>query len=69
MNNAATEPKFRPLSVAIMTVSDSRNEDTDTSGQLLIERVESAGHRLGGRRIEPDDIYRIRAAVSAWIAV
>jgi len=68
MSNAATEPEFRPLTIAIMTVSDSRNEDTDTSGQLLIERLETAGHRLGDRRIEPDDIYRIRAAVSEWIA-
>ena len=68
MSNSATEPKFRSLTIAIMTVSDSRNEDTDTSGQLLVDRLESAGHRLGDRRIEPDDIYRIRAAVSEWIA-
>ena len=68
MSNSATEPKFRPLTIAIMTVSDSRNEDTDTSGQLLVDRLESAGHRLGDRRIEPDDIYRIRVAVSEWIA-
>lgn len=68
MNNGAAEPKFRPLAIAVMTVSDSRNADTDTSGQLLMERLESAGHRLGDRRIEPDDIYKIRAAVSAWIA-
>ena len=68
MSNAATEPEFRPLTIAVMTVSDSRNEDTDTSGQLLTERLESAGHRLGDRRIEPDDKFRIRAAVSEWIA-
>jgi molybdenum cofactor biosynthesis protein B len=68
MSNGATKQEFRPLTIAVLTVSDSRNEDTDTSGQLLIERLESAGHRLGGRRIEPDDKFRIRAAVSEWIA-
>ena len=68
MSNAATEPDFRPLTIAVMTVSDSRNEDTDTSGQLLVERLESAGHRLADRRIEPDDKFKIRAAVSGWIA-
>jgi molybdenum cofactor biosynthesis protein B len=68
MSNAATEPEFRPLTIAVLTLSDSRNEDTDTSGQLLVERLESAGHRLGDRRIEPDDKFRIRAAISGWIA-
>ena len=68
MSNGATEPEFRPLNIAIMTVSDSRTKNTDTSGQLLIERLETAGHRLADRRIEPDDIYRIRAALSEWIA-
>lgn len=51
-----------------MTVSDSRTEETDTSGQLLVERLESAGHRLFERCIVPDDIYRIRAVISDWIA-
>ncbi len=63
-----TEPAFQPLSIAVLTVSDTRTEETDTSGALLAERVEAAGHRLAERRIVPDDIYRIRAVVSAWIA-
>ncbi len=61
-------PEFRPLSIAVLTVSDTRTEATDTSGALLAERVETAGHRLAERRIVPDDIYRIRAVVSEWIA-
>ena len=63
-----TEREFIPLNIAVLTVSDSRNEETDTSGALLIERLESAGHNKADKRIEPDDIFRIRATVSAWIA-
>jgi molybdenum cofactor biosynthesis protein B len=60
--------EFRPLNIAILTVSDTRTEATDKSGALLKDRLESAGHRLAEKAIEPDDIYRIRAAVSRWIA-
>ena len=60
--------EFKPLNIAVLTVSDSRNEETDTSGQLLVSRFEEAGHKRADKRIEPDDIYRIRATVSAWIA-
>jgi molybdenum cofactor biosynthesis protein B len=56
------------LTIAVLTVSDSRTEATDTSGKLLADLLRSAGHRLGDKRIVPDDIYRIRAAVSQWIA-
>lgn len=59
---------FVPLNIAVLTVSDSRTEATDKSGALLVERLESAGHVLAEKRIVPDDIYRIRAAVSQWIA-
>ena len=59
---------FRPLNIAVLTVSDSRTEATDKSGRTLIARLEGAGHRQADKRIEPDDIYRIRATVSAWIA-
>ena len=62
------ERSFVPLRIAVLTVSDSRTEATDTSGRLLVERLESAGHRLAEKIIVPDDIYRIRAVVSAWIA-
>ncbi|NJO56287.1 MAG: molybdenum cofactor biosynthesis protein B, partial [Rhodospirillales bacterium] len=59
---------FLPLSIAVLTVSDSRTEDNDRSGQLLVERAEAAGHRVVAKRIVPDDIYRMRAVFSAWIA-
>lgn len=60
--------QFIPLNIAVMTVSDSRTDDTDTSGKTLVERLESAGHRLAEKVIVPDDVYLIRAAVSRWIA-
>jgi len=63
-----TNREFIPLNIALLTVSDSRNEDTDKSGAVLKERLESAGHTTADKCIEPDDIYRIRATVSRWIA-
>jgi molybdenum cofactor biosynthesis protein B len=62
------ERKFLPVSIAILTVSDSRDEQSDKSGKLLVERLTGAGHRLAEKLIVPDDIYQIRAAVSRWIA-
>lgn len=61
-------PAFLPLSIAILTVSDTRTEATDSSGQLLVERLYAAGHCLAARRIVPDNIYTIRAVLSQWIA-
>ncbi len=63
-----TQREFRPLKIAVLTVSDSRTEATDKSGALLVERLVSAGHELAQKCIEPDDVYRIRATVSRWIA-
>lgn len=63
-----TNREFIPLSIAILTVSDSRTEETDTSGRLLIDRLTQAGHKLAEKQIQPDDIYRLRATVSQWIA-
>lgn len=57
-----------PLTIAVLTISDTRDLNTDRSGALLAERLELAGHRLAERRIVIDDIYRIRAVVSEWIA-
>ena len=57
-----------PICIAILTVSDTRNETTDTSGKLLIKRLEEAGHTLHQKQILPDDIYQLRAQVSQWIA-
>ena len=56
------------LGVAVLTVSDSRTEDTDTSGRYFCEQLEAAGHRLEARALVADDVYRIRAVISAWIA-
>jgi len=68
MNDNKSEREFIPLNIAVLTISDSRTEKTDKSGALLAERLIAAGHRLAEKRIVPDDIYRIRAAVSHWIA-
>jgi molybdopterin adenylyltransferase len=57
-----------PLTIAVLTISDTRDLNTDRSGALLAERLELAGHRLAERRIVIDDIYRIRAVISEWIA-
>ena len=56
------------LNVAVLTVSDTRTCDTDTSGQFLEDALLEAGHNLADRTIVIDDIYRIRAVLSAWIA-
>jgi molybdenum cofactor biosynthesis protein B len=63
-----TDREFLPLSIAVLTVSDTRTEADDKSGKLLAARVEGSGHRVHEKTIVPDDIYRIRAVVSAWIA-
>jgi molybdenum cofactor biosynthesis protein B len=60
--------EFKPLRVAVLTVSDTRNEATDKSGAVLVERVRAAGHVLAAKAIVRDDIYAIRAIVSGWIA-
>jgi molybdenum cofactor biosynthesis protein B len=59
---------FKPLNIAVLIVSDSRTLKTDKSGKLLEERLTAAGHRLHDKRVVPDDIYQIRAAISAWVA-
>ncbi|MGY0218164.1 molybdenum cofactor biosynthesis protein B [Endozoicomonadaceae bacterium StTr2] len=60
--------EFIPLNIAVLTVSDTRNEETDTSGRLLADSLQSAGHKLGEKVICIDDVYQIRAVVSRWIA-
>lgn len=59
---------FVPVGIAVLTVSDSRDEQSDKSGRLLVDRLTRAGHRLAEKLIVPDDIYQIRAALSRWIA-
>jgi molybdenum cofactor biosynthesis protein B len=63
-----SERAFLPLNIAVLTVSDTRTLESDTSGQSLIDLLMQAGHRLAERCLVPDDIYRIRAVVSRWIA-
>lgn len=64
----AEQHDFVPLGIAVLTVSDSRTEDNDTSGKVLVERLTAAGHTLAEKVIVADNIYRIRATVSRWIA-
>ena len=59
---------FKPLGLVVLTISDTRGEDQDKSGQLLVQRLQDAGHRLVEKRIVRDDKYAIRAALSQWIA-
>jgi len=60
--------EFVKMNVAVLTVSDSRNKDTDTSGQYLVEQVAALGHVVSTYEIVIDDIYLIRAQASVWIA-
>ncbi|PJY94458.1 MULTISPECIES: molybdenum cofactor biosynthesis protein B [Pseudomonas] len=59
---------FVPLNIAVLTVSDTRSFDTDTSGELLASRAMEMGHRLVARELLKDDLYKIRAQVAGWIA-
>ena len=68
MNGQQKARELLPLNIAVLTISDSRDEATDKSGALLVGRLELAGHRLAEKRIVADDIYRIRAIVSGWVA-
>ena len=63
-----TTQELSPLSIAVLTVSDTRSLETDTSGQSLVDRLTEAGHQLAQRAIVKDDIYHIRAVCSGWIA-
>ena len=64
MSNA----EFIPLNIAVLTVSDSRDEASDKSGKVLTDRLSAAGHTLADKQIVPDNIYQLRATVSNWIA-
>ncbi|MCB2015133.1 MAG: molybdenum cofactor biosynthesis protein B [Novosphingobium sp.] len=59
---------FHPLNIAVLTVSDTRTMETDTSGALLADRLVGAGHQLAARAIVTDDVGAIRAQMQAWIA-
>ena len=59
--------EFKPLNISVLTVSDTRTENDDKSGDLLVKRL-SEGHRVGEKKICPDNQYEIRAIVSRWIS-
>ncbi len=65
---AHTISEFTPLNICVLTVSDTRGLDQDTSGQKLIDQLTAAGHSLYQRALVKDDIYQMRAVVSPWIA-
>ena len=64
----STDSDFIPLSLCVLTVSDSRTPDNDTSGDYLATALADAGHQLHQRALLPDNRYRLRAQVSQWIA-
>jgi molybdenum cofactor biosynthesis protein B len=57
---------FYPLRIAVLTVSDTRDNANDKSGALLVERLAAAGHELAGKAIVTDDVEAIRAQIRAW---
>lgn len=63
-----TSKVFIPLNVAVLTVSDTRTLETDTSGQYLVDQLDTAGHRVVERKILKDNLYQVRAQVAQWIA-
>ena len=58
---------FIPVRIAVLTISDTRTLETDTSGQTLADRVAAAGHNLSGRKIVKDDIRAIRHVIRDWV--
>lgn len=64
----ASLDEFIPLNIAVLTVSDTRDESTDTSGKVLVDRLTEAGHKLAEKAIVKDDVYQLRAVMSKWIA-
>ncbi|HET9429387.1 MAG TPA: molybdenum cofactor biosynthesis protein B [Allosphingosinicella sp.] len=58
---------FYPLRIAVLTVSDTRTRENDTSGKLLADRLQAAGHALAGSAIVTDEVEAIRSQVNAWV--
>jgi molybdenum cofactor biosynthesis protein B len=55
-----------PVRIAVLTISDTRDEESDTSGHILVERLTAAGHQLADKALVKDDVGQIRARVKAW---
>ena len=68
MNRIDESKPFKPVHIAVLTVSDTRTLDTDKSGDTLVERLQGAGHVLADRAIVTDDVGLIRDRVGQWIA-
>jgi len=62
------EKTFHPLRIAVLTVSDTRDEENDTSGKLLAERVVRDGHALAARALVKDSVSEIQTQIKKWIA-
>ena len=62
------ERQFIPVNIALLTISDTRTIENDTSGKVLRERLLAADHKLADQQIVTDDIYQIRSVISQWIA-
>ncbi len=62
------EQTFIPVNIALLTISDTRTKEDDTSGKVLRDRVNEAGHSVVAQQIVADDKYQIRSIVSQWIA-
>jgi molybdenum cofactor biosynthesis protein B len=59
---------IKPVKIAVLTISDTRDEESDTSGHVLAGRVTDAGHELAAKAIVPDEVEAIRKQVLAWVA-
>ena len=59
--------EFKPIAIALLTVSDTRGPNEDTSGDILAQRIEGAGHRLAARALEKDDVETIVRRLGEWI--
>ncbi len=64
----ATDRDFKPVNIAVLTVSDTRTLDDDRSGDTLVERIEKAGHKVADRKICKDDADIIAEQFRAWVA-
>ena len=62
------QPRFVALNIALLTISDTRSEETNFSGRLLTEKIRSCGHDVVQATIVADDVYLIRKELSNWIA-
>ena len=58
---------FKPICIAVLTISDTRGPEDDTSGDILVERIRTAGHTLAARAMERDEVPRIISGLNNWI--